>query len=197
MLASHCIAYKVKWFTVRLQEVNWKQKGKLIQISWVPPVTRAALRAFASQMLFCPSPQPTAMELSHLWPVCDQMGGQSPAIPQVPGCHSGSAATGCRSSSWSAVPGQTWQKSWQQQPGAETLVNDKGCFALELLPGAASCRRSAPNFSRGRKQPALVLDISIKFTAPKKKATQESRCLGFCRRDIELVQWQNFRSHLW
>lgn len=147
MLASHYIAYKVKRFTVRSQDVNWKQKGKLIQISWVP--LNVAPRAFASKMFFCPSSQPVAVELSHAGPACAEMGGQSPAAPRVPGCRSGSVATGCRSSSWSAVPGWTWQRSWQQQPGAAALVNGKGCFGLELLPGAASLQEVCSQFQQG------------------------------------------------
>lgn len=146
MLASHFIAYKVKQFTVRSQEVNWKQKGKFIQISWVPSVTSVAPRAFCCFFAHPLNLQqwsfPTYGQLVLRWVVRES------SHPQVPGCHSGSVATGCRSSSWSAVPGWTWQKSWQQQPGAVPLVNGKGCFALELLPGAASLQEVCSQFQQ-------------------------------------------------
>ena len=86
-----------------------------------------------------------------------------------------------------------WQKKrWQWQPGTAAAMDGKGCFVLEPLPGAAFRRRSAPDFSRGRRQPALSLNISIKFAAPKNPTSWKSLLLGFLQKRVvngRLVPW--------
>ena len=78
----------------RLSDVLWgrkkqtESKQKLIQISWVPPMARAASRGFASKMFFerppCPSPQPAVMQSFRTdGQNCVQMGGQSPATHRI------------------------------------------------------------------------------------------------------------------
>lgn len=85
------------------------------------------------------------------------------------------------------------KKRWQRQPGAAAALGGKGCFALELLPGAAFRRRSAPDFSRGRRQPALSLNISIKFTAPKNPVAWENLLLGFPQKK-SVLSWAGCRT---
>lgn len=60
------------------------------------------------------------------------------------------------------------QKRWQRQLGAAAAMGGKGCFTLEPLPGVAFGGRSAPDFGRGKRQPVLSLDSSIKVLCTKK-----------------------------
>lgn len=87
-----------------------------------------------------------------------------------------------------------WQKRrWQWQPSAVAAVYDKGCFALEPVPRAAFRRRSAPDFSWGQRQPALLLNISIKFTTAKNPPRLgKTCCLGFCSK--VRLSWSGIRS---
>lgn len=79
-------------------------------------------------------------------------------------------------------------KRWQQHPSAVAAMGGKGCLALERLPRAAFHRRSAPDFSRGKRQPVLSLNISINFTTPKRSVAWESLLLRFLKkRAFELV----------